>query len=195
MRASILEFHPVAGVETPRGLKRYIETDSLTKLEQILDESSEGTTTSNEGRLCIVETAINKTTFKELESILTAKFGMSVDIFERHKWSQTTFRFNETINCPRLPTTARPRKSFSLEYFELWQLDGQDHKLFDRHNPTTVECVSTKRQIQCYRWMKSPDRGWLLVAPRKCSFWSKQDGDGWKGKCTDKSAGHTEISL
>lgn len=191
MRASILEFHSAAGVETSRELKRCAGRDSLAQLEQFLDESRESTKISNDRRLYIVETAINETTFPKLRSLLTAKLRMSEDIFERHQWSQTTFRFNEVINCPRLPTTARPRRSFSLEYFELWQLDKTDHEtfdLFDRQNPTTVECVSTKRQIQCYKWMKSLDRGWLLVAPRKCSFWSKQDGDGWKGKSIHKSA-------
>lgn len=181
LRASILEFRSVAGVETSRELKRCTGRNSLAQLEQFLDEPSESTTTSKERRLCIVETAIDKTKFPKLQSLLTAKLGMSRDIFERHQWSQTTFRFNEVINCPRLPTTARPRRSFSLEYFELWQVET-NHEAFDRYNPSTVECIATGRQIQCYKWMKSPHRGWLLVAPRKCSFWSRQTGDGWKGK-------------
>lgn len=178
-RASVLEFHSVAGVETSCELKQYTRIDSLAHLQDFLDN---GTTTSNERRLYLVETAIDKTTFPKLESILSAKLGMSGDIFKRHQWSQTTFRFNETINCPRLPTTTRPRTSFSLEYFELWHVNNTNNEIFDHHNPSTVECASTGRQIQCYKWMKSRKRGWLLVASRKCSFWSRQDGDGWKGK-------------
>lgn len=182
LRASILEFDSVGGVETSRELKRCTGRDSLLQLEQCLDEPSKGSLTSSVRRLCIVETAVNATSFPKLQSVLTAKLGMSGDIFERHQWSQTTFRFNEVINCPRLPTTARPKRSFSLEYFELWQVHKTNHEAFDRHNPTTVECASTGRQIQCYKWMKSPERGWLLVAPRKCSFWSRREGNGWKGK-------------
>lgn len=185
LRASVLEFHSVDGVETSRELKRCTGKSSLAQLEQFLDEPSKSTTTSSERRLFIIETAINKTTFENLQTLLITKLGVSGEVFKRHQWSQTTFRFNEVINCPRLPTTARPRRSFSLEYFELWQVEEANREAFDRHTPSTVECVSTKRQIQCYKWMKSPERGWLLVAPRKCSFWSKQNGEGWTGKSTD----------
>lgn len=184
LRASILDFSPGAEVETSPGLIRSTLKESVSELRQYLNEPKESTT-SSERRLFIIETAINETTYQELEKLLASELGMSGDTFERHKWSQTTFRFNETINCPRLPTTARPRRSFSLEYFELWQVVGDtNQEFFDRHNPSTVECASTGRQIQCYKWMKSPERGWLLVASRKCSFWSKQNGDGWTGKWT-----------
>lgn len=182
LRASIIEFGSGSGGETSRELKRCTGGDSLSQLEQFLDEPSESAMPSSDRRVYIVETPINKTTFPKLESILASKLGVSRDIFKRHQWSQTTFRFNEVINCPRLPTTARPRRAFSLEYFELWQVEDE---AFDRHNPITVQCAATGRQIQCYKWMKSPDRGWLLVAPRKCSFWSSQNGDGWKGKSTE----------
>lgn len=184
LRASVIDFKfdSLSKSETSQRLERFTGRDSLKKLTQFLDKTSESNTTSKRRRLFIIETAINEETYPELEELLTAKLGVSQDIFKRHRWSQTTFRFNEVINCPRLPTTARPRRSFSLEYFELWQVEKTNHEVFDRHNPMTVECASTQRQIQCYKWMKSPGRGWLLVAPRKCSFWSKQDGDGWKGK-------------
>ena len=184
LRASIrdFKFNSLAGVETCRELKRCTGRDSLAQLEKFLDEPSESTTIPSERRLFIIETAINNTTFHQLRESLHTKLGVSRDIFDRHQWSQTTFRFNEVINCPRLPTAARPRRSFSLEYFELWQVGEKNHEAFDLHNPITVECASTGRQIQCYKWMKSPERGWLLVAPRKCSFWSKGDGDGWNGR-------------
>lgn len=187
-RASVLDFHSVAGVETSCELKQHTGLDSLADLRNFLNETSDGTITSSERRLYIVETTMNKTTLSNLESILSTKLGMSGDIFKRHQWSQTTFRFNETINCPRLPTTTRPRRSFSLEYFELWHVNNLNNEPFDRHNPSTVECAFTGRQIQCYKWMKSRKRGWLLVASRKCTFWSRQDGDGWKGKSKSLSA-------
>lgn len=183
LRASILDFKfdSLSGGETSQKLEHFTGKDSRKKLEQFLDKSSESNTTSKGRRLFIIETAINEETYPELEPLITAKLGASQDIFKRHRWRQTTFRFNEVINCPRLPTTARPRRSFSLEYFELWQVEETNHEAFDRHNPMTVKCASTQRQIQCYKWMKSPGRGWLLVAPRKCSFWSRQEEDGWKG--------------
>ncbi|KAG8168346.1 hypothetical protein KVR01_001095 [Diaporthe batatas] len=177
-RASILDFKidSVAGVETCE-LKR---CNGLAQLEHYFEEHKKNAKISNERRLLIVETATNEFTFQGLKKQLTSELGVSEDIFQRHQWSQTTFRFNEVINCPRLPTTARPRTSFSLEYFELWHVDASCHAWFNRHNPATVRCGSTGRQIQCYHWMESRGNGWLLVAPRKCSFWSKQDGDGWK---------------
>lgn len=180
-RASILDFKfdSVAGVETCE-LRR---CDGFTQLEHYFEENMKIAKSSNQRQLLIIETPINETTFQGLEEQLNSALGVSEDIFKRHQWSQTTFRFSEVINCPRLPTTARPRTSFSLEYFELWHVDDKENlKWFNRYNPTTVRCASTERQIQCYHWTESRGNGWLLVAPRKCSFWSKQDGDGWKGK-------------
>jgi hypothetical protein len=186
LRASILDFKfdSRAGVEACRELKRYTGRDGFVQLKQFLDESraNESGAESSERRLFIIETTIDDTTFPELRELLNTKLGVSRDIFQRHQWSQTTFRFNEVINCPRLPTTARPRRVFSLEYFELWQVGHNNREVLDHYNPVTVECISTGRQIQCYKWMKSPERGWLLVAPRKCSFWSRQDSGGWTGK-------------
>lgn len=180
-RSSILnfKFDSVAGVETCE-LRR---CDGLAQLEHYFEEHKKNAKISDERRLLIVETDIKNPNFQGLKNQLTSELGVSEDIFERHEWSQTTFRFNEVINCPRLPTTSRPRRSFSLEYFELWHVQSKTNRAwFNRHTPTTVRCESTGRQIQCYQWMESRDNGWLLVAPRKCSFWSKQDGDGWKGK-------------
>ncbi|POS70207.1 hypothetical protein DHEL01_v211402 [Diaporthe helianthi] len=177
-RTSILDFKfdSVAGVETCK-LRR---CDGLAQLEQFFEDRKKEDKIPNERQLFIIETAINETIFRRLQKQLTSELGVSKDIFKRHEWSQTTFRFNEVINCPRLPTTARPRRSFSLEYFELWHVDKSNYAWFNCHNPTTVKCGSTGRQIQCYKWMKSRRCGWLLIAPRKCSFWSKRDGDGWK---------------
>lgn len=182
-RASILDFKfdSVAGVETCE-LRR---CNGLGQLEHYFEEQKKDAKNSNERRLLIVETTIDtspSSTFQGLKHQLTSELGVPEDIFKRHQWSQTTFRFNEVINCPRLPTTARPRTSFSLEYFELWHVDKDHNGWFNRYNPSTVRCVSTGRQIQCYHWTESRGNGWLLVAPRKCSFWSKQNGNGWEGK-------------
>lgn len=183
LRASILEVQSVDGVDTCLETEPDTKIYSFAKLRQFLDETDENNIDSPDRRLFIIETecATDSSVFKDLRRQLRAKLGVSKDIFRRHRWSQTTFRFNEVINCPRLPTTTRPKRAFSLEYFELWQVAETDRHVFDYHNPGTVECVSTGRQIQCYKWIKETDRGWLMVAPRKCSFWSKQHGDGWTG--------------
>lgn len=157
---------------------------SLPQLGRFLDEPWGPDMSSAKRQLFIVEAPLSTPSFSQLRTLLHNKLGVPHHAFKKHRWSHTTFQFNETIDCPRLPTLTRPRKLFSMEYFELWQVLypwGPSHTLLRSQGPTTVKCTATGRDIQCYRW-KSPDRGWLLIAPRKCSFWSEKTADGWTGK-------------
>lgn len=110
-----------------------------------------------------------------LHDVLREELGVPVaSLFQAYQWSKTVSQFTEAINFPRLPTAnTRPRSQFSLEYFELWDVQDDNMQFGDLVNAQasvgTMECVATGRQIQCHKWTKRP--GWLLIAPQKCSFW------------------------
>lgn len=120
------------------------------------------------------------TSLPQLRRVLQIQMGVPASLFQAHRWTQTISRFTEAINFPRLPTAINPRSRFSLEYFELWEV--LDNEMFSYHlqMASTIECAATGRQIQCHKWIKRP--GWLLIAPRKCSFWSKKHHSGWNGE-------------
>ncbi|ORY67573.1 uncharacterized protein BCR38DRAFT_160158 [Pseudomassariella vexata] len=123
-----------------------------------------------------------------LERLLKEALGVPEDFFRVHSREHTNFNSTEVIRCPRLPTAQSLDRRFSLEHFELWTYLGAPEKLrghclkTNKHlNPGdvgyTMTCKSTKRQIQCHKWKSRG--GWLLVAPRKCSFWSRTTRNGW----------------
>lgn len=157
----------------------------LTQLESLLNNSTEAAVASSNQRprrLFVIQTPgvdYDPSLDGKLRRLLRERLHVPERIFHAQYWSQTTFRFNETINCPRLPTTTKPRTKFSLEYFELW--DVINDALFSYHMRTanTVKCAATGRQIQCHKW--STTSGWLLIAPRKCSFWLDENLNGKNG--------------
>lgn len=163
----------------------------LEQLECFLKDSSENTergAVSQKRRLFLIKhPAINdRKSLRRLQDVLRDELGVpATSLFQAHRWSQTVSQFTEAINFPRLPTAnIRPRSQFSLEYFELWDVQDDDMHFGDLLNVQmsvgTVECVATDRQIQCHKWIKRP--GWLLIAPRKCSFWSRKHESGWDGE-------------
>lgn len=168
IRVSAIEFEPTQAAKSI--LEDNVFT-SIQRLEEVIDKPAER-------RLFIAETLLNSPSFFQFRTLLHKKLGIPEAVFERHRWSHTTCQFNETINCPRLPSLTRPGRLFSLEYFELWQVS---HTVLNSYGPITVKCATTDREIQCYKW-GSPARGWLLITPRKCTFWSKKTANGWPGK-------------
>lgn len=136
----------------------------------------------NKRRLFIVKhpPIEDKASTARLRQVLQNQLGVPAGFFQAHRWNQIISRFTEVINFPRLPTAISPRSRFSLEYLELWEV--LDDEPFGHHMKTagTVECVATGRQIQCHKWVERP--GWLLIAPRKCSFWSRKHQSGWNGE-------------
>lgn len=183
MRISLLDFQDGGGASASGQINHDIE---LTELEEAL-EASPSTTEACQRRLFLVETPSPDHKSRlwpswKILNRLQSKLNVPPSVFEIHKWNETTFHFNETINCTRLPTVCDPRRRFSIEYFELWQV--KNHNLFSRHmrdaTSSLVTCAATKRDIQCHRWSQKHE--WLLLAPRKCSFWSAKNGDGWNGE-------------
>lgn len=120
-----------------------------------------------------------------LQCLLQSQLGVPASLFQAHRWNQNISRFTEAINFPRLPTAISPRKRFSLEYFELWEVMHNEYLSHHVQTARTVECAVTGRQIQCHKWIKRP--GWLLIAPRKCSFWSRKHDSGWNGETLQDS--------
>lgn len=154
----------------------------LAQLESFFQGPEHTEMASRKQRLFVVghPSIENKTSLRRLRHLLQSQLGVPASLFQAHRWNQTISHFTEAINFPRLPTAINPRLRFSLEYFELWEV--RDDELFSYHMQTasTIECAATGRQIQCHKWIKRP--GWLLIAPRKCSFWSKGHSSGWNGK-------------
>lgn len=153
---------------------------NVSQLEELLN--SPATTTSTHRRLFVIQTpgeGYDVALSSKLRNLLRTRLNVPAGVFHAQRWNQTTFRFSETINCPKLPTTTAPRRKFSLEYFEMWDVVNSDFFGHHIHDASTVKCAATGRQIQCHKW--STTSGWLLIAPRKCSFWldeshNKKDG-------------------
>ena len=178
IRVSAIHFESTQG---PHKSLDTNECSSLSQLDQILEKPTNTIKNSAGRQLFIAEAPLSSPSFVRFRTLMHDRLGVPDDVFERHRWSHTTFQFDETINCPRLPTVNRPRRMFTLEYFELWQVLGESHAIFESQTPIIAKCAVTGRDFQCYRW-KSPNRGWLLIVPRRCSFWSRQSADGWTGK-------------
>ncbi|ORY70494.1 uncharacterized protein BCR38DRAFT_481625 [Pseudomassariella vexata] len=151
---------------------------------------------SSKCRLFLIESSFPRhyracSTPYSLEGLLKSHLNVPQDLFQTHAWERTTFDFNEIINCPRLPTATKSGRRFSLEYFELWDVgaatggfedeikgwwDGEKKRPKFKHGSTNITCAETGRQLQCHKWKKS--EGWLLIAPRKVSFWYVGRGEG-----------------
>lgn len=156
------------------------QTIGVTQLEELLNNPA--ATTSIQRRLFVIQMPsefYDASNYSKLQSLLRTGLGVPAEVFRAQRWSQTTFRFSETINCPRLPTTTIPRRRFSLEYFELWDVVNNEFFSYHMRSASTVKCAATGRQIQCHKW--STTSGWLLIAPRKCSFWLDKSGSGRNG--------------
>lgn len=120
-----------------------------------------------------------------LQYLLQSQLGVPASLFQAHRRTHTISHFTETINFPRLPTAISPRSRFSLEYFELWEVMDNEEFSYHVQTASTVECVATGRQMQCHKWITRP--GWLLIAPRKCSFWARKHDSGWNGETCNGS--------
>ncbi|KAF3762904.1 hypothetical protein M406DRAFT_108074 [Cryphonectria parasitica EP155] len=185
---SIWDFEESGAASNLGGIKH---KNDLSKLEEALKEGSQPYARTGRQRLFIVQTPSQcngrhpSATCRpcqaghKLRQVLETSLHMPQDMLNIHQWNNTTFRFNETINCPRLPTICNPRRRFSIEYFEMWQITSQksfDHYMKNAKN-SIVQCAATGRDLQCHKWSKTSE--WLLIAPRKCSFWSERHGYGW----------------
>jgi hypothetical protein len=116
-------------------------------------------------------------------------FGIEDDFFKKHYALGPNFTSNEkNIKIFQLPTALAPEDLWHIDYFELYTW----HSHCD--NSTDVEelyCEGdgeaipygkmSNQQVQMHKW-KARDMGRLLVAPRKCSYWSRPRGAAWDGK-------------
>lgn len=173
LRISILETQDLG----PEGRTRQVESAlGLKQFENFLDNLPHDNTAATQGHVYVVQapsSVYEPHSPSKLRSLLRTKLGVPDDIFQMHQWRQTTFRFNETINCHRLPTSFHPKAKYSLEYFELWSVESHEkNALLDEcmGNTNTVICAMTGRQIQCHKWNGSSN--WLMIVPRKVSYWA-----------------------
>lgn len=169
--------------ESNSSLPRTKHDLDLTQFEDLLDKSQNTISIGQHRRLFLIQTSFRRHDLpasSKLRDLLQTRFKAPVAVFHSQRWNQTTFRFNEIINCPRLPTTARPRTTFSLEYFELWQVVNDEFFTYHMRDANTVMCAVTGREIQCHKW--STSSAWLLITPRKCSYWTDRSDDSCDGK-------------
>lgn len=174
VRISILELQGSG----PGGGTRQVESAlGMKQFENFLDDLPDSTTAATPGHLYVVQapsSVYEPHAQSKLKHLLRTRLGIPDDIFQIHQWRQTTFKFNETINCHRLPTTFHPKAKYSLEYFELWSVESNEkNALLDdcMGNTNTVTCAMTGRPIQCHKWNNSAK--WLMIVPRKVSYWAK----------------------
>lgn len=182
LRVSVLDVQDLKA-DTKRSRRVF----SLKQFEAFLESPTTNTPTATTQRLFLIESPSSNyelNASSKLRQLLRTKLLVPEDMFEIHQWRQTTFRFNETINCHRLPTTFYPKAKYSLEYFELWEVSKDAPLGRYMGNTKTVMCAMTGRQIQCHKWSNSSS--WLMIAPRKCTYWARRGPDGFKGQQTLK---------
>lgn len=174
----------VLDLQDPDARSRQTESSfSLKQFENFLDDPPNDSTAGNQRHLYVVQapsSCYEAHSPSKLTYLLRTKLGVPAEVFQIHQWRQTTFRFNETINCHRLPTTFYPKAKYSLEYFELWSVEKDAFLGRYMGITNTVICAMTGRQIQCHKWSNSSS--WLMIVPRKCTYWSRTGARDSNGK-------------
>ncbi|KAM7191301.1 hypothetical protein V8F20_009356 [Naviculisporaceae sp. PSN 640] len=92
------------------------------------------------------------------------------------------------ITNPFLISTFVPERRFCVGLFEMWEYMGKTkslmvscpishRKLVPGDAGLILVCRDTARQLQFHQWKKTR-KGWLIIAPRKCSYLALGDGRG-----------------
>ena len=121
---------------------------------------------------------VNPDATRELSTLFKQKLGMPKRILNEHVERGTLFRFSELFTNPKLPSEQEPNSTFTLPYYELRTFGGNWDRL-SFLDPKTGEfalsCGATGRQIQVHEWHEEQKQGPLLIIPRKCTFWSREN--------------------
>lgn len=128
--------------------------------------------------------------------ILETELSVPQDFFAEHAshgiGSCFVPRECDIVN-PFLITTFVPEQRFCVGLFEMWEYIGKTEALLTpcpvSHRMLvpgdaglTLVCRDTARQLQFHKWKKTR-KGWLIIAPRKCSYLSQGGGgEGEDGK-------------
>jgi hypothetical protein len=172
------------------------ECSTVSELEKVFEGFEQ---TPDARRIYIVERSNSSSTEEQtsshrssVKSVLTARLGISDEFFSEHDTQGPIFTSDENRIRPlTLPTSLRPEEIWHLNFFETWDYTDPIQNLQwtcpiteRRHWPgddhSTALCIDTHRQLQFHNW-DSRD-GCLVIAPRKCSYWSRTRGSGWDGK-------------
>lgn len=156
------------------------------------------------GRVLIFELnheSLNLDTPSGPATILHSHIGAPKCLFEQHAQPGVRLSYNQDIIIPRPMAEPYDRNNFIGLYFDC-RIDSKNHNLKSMPCPHTgaqrdVEldsrepllCTSTGRQIGNHEWQdQEPDKGMVLVVPRKCTFWRKEEDNGaWLGQFTNSS--------
>ncbi|KAK4218619.1 hypothetical protein QBC37DRAFT_412093 [Rhypophila decipiens] len=124
-----------------------------------------------------------------LRHVLETELQVPSDVFSEHASQGVGSLFEpqelDIIN-PYLISTCAPERRFSIGFFDLWEYIGETealqtpcpetHRMFVPGDAgLTLMCGFTERQLQFHKWKAR--KGWLVIAPRKCSYWSRWVGE------------------
>ena len=126
-----------------------------------------------------------------LEKLLIDEIKVDTDFFREHHTLGPKFTSDEdNIEIFQLPTALAPEDRWHIDFFELYTWHCKDAvktvALLNEGEGVPMPSGKTRyRKVQAHKW-KTDEKGWLLVAPRKCSYWSREkfngDGKGWDGR-------------
>ncbi|KAM7203540.1 hypothetical protein V8F33_002160 [Rhypophila sp. PSN 637] len=124
-----------------------------------------------------------------IRHVLEKELHVPADLFSEHASHGVGSLFEpqelDIIN-PFLISTSEPERRFSIGFFDLWEYTGETEALMTPCPEThrmlvpgdaglTLMCRDTERQLQFHKWKTR--KGWLVIAPRKCSYWSRWVGE------------------
>ncbi|KAK3313644.1 hypothetical protein B0H66DRAFT_357648 [Apodospora peruviana] len=127
-----------------------------------------------------------------IRGVLETKLGIPVEVFQEHASHGLGFepRENQIIKS-YLPTARPAEESWCITLYTLLEYTGTAKDLQFPCPLTrrilcpgdaglTLVCDATERQLQLHKW-RAREQRWLIIAPRKCSYWSKRNdnGVGW----------------
>jgi len=109
---------------------------------------------------------------------------------------QVSSQTRNTSSHYRFRRRYAPKERWHLDFFQLSDYIGPTEKLQFRCPVTskqlrpgdaglTFKCSATSRQLQLHEWKTrrvepgNTDPGWLIIAPRRCSYWSSLSNGGW----------------
>jgi hypothetical protein len=128
-------------------------------------------------------------------AVLHSQIGAPKCLFQQHAQPGVRLSYHQDIVIPRAMAEPYASNNFIGLYFDC-QIDSKNRGLksipcpdtgaqcdIERDSPEPLICTLTGRQIGNHEWQNTePEKGMVLVVPRKCTFWRKEEDNGsWLG--------------